>query len=96
MDVKLKNIFLRTLVVSLCATSIFAKEAYDLDDKEVHYTHNQVPVTDCVWCKKQEKIFSVSSPLVSSYSCSWCAYNDGLNRICIDSNTNLQAGWQVV
>lgn len=40
MEVKLKNIFLSTLVVSLGLTTILAKEEYTLEEKEVHYTHN--------------------------------------------------------
>ncbi len=33
-------------------------------------------------------------PTVSKYDCSECAYDDGVNRICLDHSVDLKLGWE--
>lgn len=91
----MKNRLIRTALICLVVSFALAKEKLILlEEKPDHHFHNSP--SKCKWCEDKEMKVTSSAPRVSAYDCSWCAFNDGVNRVCLDSNANLKAGWDIV
>jgi hypothetical protein len=90
-----KNKVIKTLLLCMMVSLAFAKEKLLLlENNNEHHLHNSP--SDCKWCEDKDLKLTSRAPMVSAYDCSWCAFNDGVNRACFDANTNLKVGWDVI